>query len=89
MSNRQVIDTDKAEFMEWAKDQLKNKAVNSLDTNEMIAYQNKLWEDRISMSDLYKITLDEVGFEAWIKEQLKQIKSSDDQQPVSYVAYNY
>ena len=74
--------------MEWAKDQLKNKAVNSLDTNEMIAYQKKLWEDRISMSDLYKITLDEVGFEAWINEQLKQFKSSDDKEPVSYVAYN-
>ena len=89
MSNRQLIDTDKAEFMEWAEDQLKNKALKPLDYNEMIAYQNKLWEDRISMSDVYKITLDEVGFEAWIKDQLKQIDSTDDQQNVSYVAYNY
>ena len=40
------------------------------------------------MSDIYRITLDEVGFEAWIKNQLKLISTSDDQEPVSYVAYD-
>ena len=73
--------------MEWGLEQLKKLNLDMSDQSKVDKFLDLLLQERITMPQNCKISLKEIEFHIWIKEQLEAIAIPEDQSAISYVVY--